>query len=93
MKERGFVKYIVIVLIGLALLKYFLNWDIFDAASSDQGKTTILYIRDLINLVWSYISAPVVFLWERIIWPIIDISWRNFNHFIEWGRSNYTPNN
>lgn len=84
---------IVIVIIALTLLKYFLNWDIFDAASTEQGKSTILYIRDVVNLVWSYISAPVVFIWHRIVWPILDITWNNFNNFIDWGRGNYTPNN
>lgn len=84
---------IVIVIIALTLLKYFLNWDIFDAASTEQGKSTILYIRDVVNLVWSYISSPVVFIWQRIVWPILDIAWNNFNNFIDWGRGNYTPNN
>ena len=87
MKERGFIGKIVLILIALALLKYFLNWDIFDAASSDQGKSTILYVRDLINLIWSYISFPVTFAWDKIVWPIISLSWDNFNRFIEWGRS------
>lgn len=84
---------IVIVLIALVLLKYFLNWDIFDAASTEQGKSTILYIRDVVNLVWTYISAPVIFIWQRIVWPIVDIAWNNFNNFIDWGRNNYNPSN
>lgn len=90
MKEKGFIMIIVIAIISLILLKYFLNWDIFDAAETEQGKSTILYIRDLFNLIWGYIANPVVFIWERIIWPILDLSWDNFNNFIEWGKSNYT---
>ncbi len=86
-KNAGFIGKIVLILVALALLKYFLNWDVFDAASSDQGKSTILYVRDIINVVWSYISFPVTFTWDKIVWPIISLSWDNFNRFIEWGRS------
>ena len=87
MKEKGFIKIAIVVIIALALLKYFLNWDIFDAASSDQGQSTIGYIRNIVNIVWSYIAAPVIFVWERILWPIIDVSWRNFLNFIEWAKA------
>ncbi len=91
MRNRGFISILVIIVVALIALKYFLNWDIFDAAGSEQGQSTILYIRNVFNLVWSYISAPVVFVWSRIFWPIISIAWLNFQHFIEWGRSVYTP--
>jgi len=94
MREKGFISIVGIVIIffvALAALKYFLNWDIFDAAGSDQGQSTILYIRNIVNTIWSYIGAPVVFIWERVIWPIISLAWRNFEHFIEWGRNVYTP--
>lgn len=74
------------IIIGLAALKYFLNWDIFDAAESDQGKSTILYIRDLFNTLWSYIGAPLTFVWSEIFWPILYVAWQNFQAFIDWAR-------
>jgi len=91
MKNKGFVNIIIIAIIALAALKYFLNWDVFDAASSDQGQSTILYIRNIINIIWSYVAAPVLFIWERIIWPLLSLAWNNLQNFIEWGRGANKP--
>lgn len=78
----------VLIIIGLAVLKYFLNWDIFDAAASAEGQGTIAYIRDIINTVWAYIGAPVSFVWSNIFWPILSLGWESLQAFIEWGRMN-----
>jgi hypothetical protein len=84
--DRGFIKWIALAIIALALLKYFLNWSVFDAAESDQGKSTIGYTRDILNLIWSYIASPVIFIWEKIMLPLIDIIWNAFQTFLGWGR-------
>ncbi len=90
MKNRrgGFIGTIVLIILGLAALKYFLNWDVFDAASSEQGKGTIAYIRDIVNTVWSYIGTPLSFAWNEVAWPIIKIAWDNLQSFIDWAREN-----
>ena len=88
MKNRGFIGLLVMILIGLAALKYFLNWDIFDAASSDQGQSTIGYIRNIINTTWSYIGAPVAWIWNQIVWPLLGAAWQSFQGFVDWARSN-----
>ncbi|MDB5254473.1 MAG: hypothetical protein JWL80_539 [Parcubacteria group bacterium] len=90
-KQRGLIGIIVLIVIALILLKYFLNWSIFDAAASDQGKSTILYIRDVFNTVWHYIAGPITFIWNQIIKPIVDISWKNFQAIIHMGQ-NVGPN-
>ena len=90
-KSKGFVKLIILALIALLLLKYFLNWDIFDAANSEQGKSAMGYMRDIINLIWSYISAPVTFVWGKVLWPLLSLAWNNLQKFIEWGQNTYTP--
>ena len=87
MNSKGFISLIIILFIALVLLKFFLNWDIFDAAASPEGQNTIGYARNLINLVWSYIGAPVVFIWERIVWPILSLAWDNFQTLLEKGRN------
>ncbi len=87
-KEEGFIETIILIIVGLALLKYFLNWDIFDAAASEQGRSTIGYVRDIINAVWSYIGAPVRFAWNEVAWPLLELAWRSFQEFVEWGREN-----
>ena len=82
------IRTVLIIIIVLAALKYFLNWDIFDAASSAQGQGTIAYIRDIVNTVWSYIGNPVMFVWNNIFWPILNLAWQSLQAFIEWGRTN-----
>lgn len=57
----------MLAIIALALLKYFFNWSIFDAAASEEGRSTINYIRDVLNFLWSYLERPAVFIWERIL--------------------------
>lgn len=85
-EQKGFIKWLLLAIVALALLKFFLNWDIFDAAASEQGRSTIGYLRDLFNTIWSYIAAPVTFVWSQILWPLLEMIWLNFQAFLEWGR-------
>lgn len=72
MKNRGFIGLIFMIILGLAALKYFLDWDVFDAASSDQGKRTIDYVRQVVNVIWSVIEVPVTFIWNKLLWPLLS---------------------
>lgn len=74
-KNRGFVGSIVLIIVAFILLKYF-----FD-----------LEPRAAIDLVWSYISKPAIFLWDHIIWPILDLAWRNFQALIRTGQVQGMP--
>ena len=85
-RERGFILWIIVAIIALAALKFFLNWDIFDAAASDQGKSTIEYVRTIVNIVWGVIAVPVTFVWSKIIWPLLAIAWDSLQMLIEKGR-------
>ena len=87
MRNKGFIGTIFLIIVGLALLKYFLNWDIFDAASSDQGQSTIDYVRSILDTIWTYIGYPITFAWNQVVWPILQLAWHNFQAFIEWGRA------
>ncbi|MEK7176761.1 MAG: hypothetical protein AAB719_00465 [Patescibacteria group bacterium] len=66
-KQGGFISWLILIIVGLALLKYFFNWSIFDAASSEKGQATISYLRDILNLTWKYIGTPVMWLWDRVV--------------------------
>lgn len=84
-KEQGFILWIVLAIIALGALKYFLNWDVFDAAATDQGKSTIEYIRTIVNMIWSVIAVPVTFIWQKVFWPLIAIAWDSLQMIIEKG--------
>ena len=88
MQKGSIIFWFVVIIAGLGALKYFLNWDIFDAAASDQGQNTIEYLRSVINYIWFYIEVPVKFTWNEILWPLIDLFWQTFQAFIEWGKNN-----
>lgn len=74
-KDGGFIGLIILIILGLAALKYFLDWDIFDAASTEEGQNTIGYIRNVINTVWSYIGSPLMWIWNEVAWPLISFVW------------------
>jgi len=88
-KERGFISLLLLILISLALLKYFFNWSIFDAIESERGRATISYLRDIINLTWSYLAAPLAFIWEEILRPLLDLAIQTFRNMAKgWGSIN-----
>ncbi|MFZ2048930.1 MAG: hypothetical protein WAV25_01360 [Minisyncoccia bacterium] len=84
--QKGIIGLIILVIIALILLKYFLDWSIFEAADSAQGQETIGYTQTLFNTIWSYIGAPVTFIWTKIFMPILQLTWDNFLAFLSWGK-------
>ena len=87
-EDRGFIEIVVLIIIALAALKYLLDWDIFDAAASEEGQGTISYLRKIFDTVWTYIGSPVTWTWNNVFWPILELGWRSLQEFIEWGKDN-----
>jgi len=85
-KQEGFIGILILLIIGLILLKYFLNWSVFEAAATPQGQETVSYTHQLFTTIWSYIATPVTFTWNKIIWPFLILAWKNFQAFLEWGQ-------
>ncbi len=85
-KDEGFITILLIIIVGLALLKYFFNWSIFDAAASEEGRGTISYIRDVLNTVWTYIETPVLFVWNEVIKPLFGFVFESLGKMIGEGR-------
>lgn len=67
MDNKGFIGWLVLIIIALALLNYFFNWSIFEALSSERGMDTLNYIKEIFATAWSYLKAPVTWLWDRIL--------------------------
>lgn len=86
--KRGFIKIIILAIISLALVKYFFNWSLFEAIDSERGQATVDYIHKLVDAIWAYISTPVIFIWTRIIWPILSLLWETFLAFLSWSEAN-----
>ncbi len=62
--DRGFVRSLILIIIALAFLKYFFNWSIFDALESEQGRATVNYLREVLNISWFYIKNFFIKLYE-----------------------------
>ena len=77
---------LVLIIAALALLKYFFNWSIFDAAASEQGRTTISYIRDVLNTIWSYIGRPVTFAWQEVVKPLLQFAFDSLRQMLDGAR-------
>lgn len=86
--QKGIIDWIILIIIALALLKYFFDWSIFDALASEEGRSTVGYIREVLTTIWSYIATPVTFAWKMVIKPLLDLAWDTFLYFLEWGRAN-----
>lgn len=67
MKRRGgFISTIVVIILALAAAKFFFDWDIFDAAETPEGQGTVVYIRRVLDVIWSYLAYPLGWLWENL---------------------------
>lgn len=87
-EDRGFIGLLVLIIIALALAKYFLDFDLFEAADSNQGRETVGYTGQVLRLIWTYIGEPVSFVWNRIVAPLAVLWWQTFKAFIVFGQGN-----
>lgn len=87
-RDRGFIEIVILIILALAALKYFLDWDIFDAAATEEGQGTISYIKKVLDAIWSYIGSPVTWAWDKVFWPILQLGWESLQKFIEMGKDN-----
>ena len=86
-EQSGFVGLIVLILVALIVLKFLYNFDIFNAASSPQGKETTDYAGQIIHTVWSYIQTPVTLVWNDVVWPLLSLWWKTFQAFLTWSNT------
>lgn len=84
--KRGFIGTIILIIVALALLKYFFGFDVLEASQTPQGQSTVGYIKAVVETVWSYISGPVVFVWDKIIWPILNLGWTSLQALLHTGQ-------
>jgi len=81
-KDQGLIGYVLLIIIALALLKYFFNWSIFEAAATPQGQETVGYTHQVINTVWSHLGVPFHFLWDKMFAPFFNLFWNTLKDFI-----------
>jgi hypothetical protein len=64
--NRGFIGWLILIIIALALAKYFFDWSIFDAVNSEKGRETIEYIKNVIDVSWNWVKTTVMKIYGQI---------------------------
>ncbi len=62
--NKGFIGFLILIIIALALAKYFLDWSIFDALSTEKGMATVQYVKQVVSTIWEYVKIGFAKLHE-----------------------------
>ena len=70
--KQGFVKIVILLVIGILVLSY-LGVDLKSTVESQQNQNNFSYVWGYIHAFWDkYCAAPAAWIWQNII---IDIVW------------------
>lgn len=73
LKEGGFIKIILLIVIGLIILGYF-GLNIKDILASPVVKENLAYAWNLAKELWAnYLAAPAGWVWDHIIKFLWDL--------------------
>lgn len=65
--SKGFIKLILLVIVGLIVLGYF-GLNIKDILASPIVKENLAYVWELVKHVWNtWLAAPAHWIWEHIL--------------------------
>ncbi len=70
--KKGFIRTLIIIVIGILILSYF-GFNIREIAESDTSRENFTYVQEIMVTFWErFLEKPVMFIWNQII---IDIIW------------------
>ncbi len=73
--SRGFIKIILLIVIGLILLGYF-GVNLKDVLASPVVKENLSYAWNLAKELWAHwLRAPVVWVWDHLLKFLWDMFW------------------
>lgn len=77
--QRGSIKWIILIIIGLVLASYFFDFSVQDAVEDEQTQSNYNYIKThTLNFYNAYLRQPLSYFWDTIV---IDIIWNNFTEY------------
>lgn len=78
--QKGFIKFIVIIVIAIIVLSYF-GFDLRSIVESPESQGNLGYVWGGVVYVWgTWISGPASYLWNDIF---IDLLWNSFTDNLE----------
>lgn len=88
--NNGFLKLIVIIVIGLIILSV-LNLNLRDIVSSPAMQNNITYISDIFKNIWDgYLKTPVMFFWNNTFKNVILVPFAQNMHQMISGQGTST---
>jgi len=73
--EKGFIKWLIIILIAVIILSYF-GFNLRAIVESDLTQNNLGYLWGLGVTVWNnYLSVPILYFWNNIF---LDLLWSSF---------------
>ncbi|PIQ68157.1 MAG: hypothetical protein COV91_05525 [Candidatus Taylorbacteria bacterium CG11_big_fil_rev_8_21_14_0_20_46_11] len=64
--NRGFIKTILVIVIGLIMLGYF-GYNLKDIVSSPTVHENLVYVWDLIVKLWNtFLATPILWVWDKL---------------------------
>jgi hypothetical protein len=81
MYNRGLIKTIIVIVIGLIVLGYF-GFNIEDIIKSPNVQSNLNAAWGFVEKIWNnYLAGPVIYVWDKFV---VGVLWK----FIEAGLSN-----
>ncbi|MCU0660683.1 MAG: hypothetical protein MUD00_03690 [Candidatus Pacebacteria bacterium] len=79
-QNGGFLRLILIIVIGLLILGYF-NIDLQRTVESTTTQKNVSYIKNAATTIWeNYLEGPVMYFWNNIF---INLLWNSFTKNLE----------
>lgn len=84
-KQKGSLKWIVLIILGLVVASYFFDFDIQEAVEDPQTQSNFHYITDNAKRLYNtYLHDTVQYLWNDVF---IDLLWNSFIENLEHVKS------
>ncbi len=64
-RNRGFIKFVVLIVVGILVLSYY-NISIKDVAESPASQENFSYVGNILSTVWDWIQAPALWIFNTI---------------------------
>lgn len=72
-RQRGFIGLIITLVVSLALLKYFFDFNIIEILKSPKVVEVFEYLKKAVLLVWNkFLLYPMAWFWNTIM---VDLIW------------------
>ena len=79
--QRGSLKWIIIIIIGLVLASYFFDFSVQETVEDEQTQSNFNYITTNVVSFWNeHLSTTAHYLWDDVF---LDIIWSAFTENLE----------